>query len=246
MILLEKKVDRVEKILKNELSETILRQAVILNNQSELKAIPSDEELSKLYSFSNRHNARMEALFAKENFRMACRRVFNSSKRIAVIIAVITSIVFGTLLTNRQVRASVSNAVIEWFDIFTHISFYNEEGNDEVLVDWFPTYLPEGFLETDKFMTVDFCSIEITNQENERIFMDYYFSDEITFSVDNEHSDYSVLFVSGIEYHIFETPSNAERAKVLWQKEGYSFSIESSLATDELMKIATSVVIVKN
>ena len=45
------------------LFDALLRQAVIDNYEEELAAIPDEQELSAVYSFSDTHNARMKNLF---------------------------------------------------------------------------------------------------------------------------------------------------------------------------------------
>lgn len=42
--------------------EEMFRLAVIKNHEKELADIPSEEELKKVYSFSERHNERMRKL----------------------------------------------------------------------------------------------------------------------------------------------------------------------------------------
>ncbi|NLB42433.1 MAG: hypothetical protein GX815_09265 [Clostridiales bacterium] len=44
----------------NALFEAVFRQAIIENYQQELTEIPSEIELAKIYTFSERHNERMK------------------------------------------------------------------------------------------------------------------------------------------------------------------------------------------
>jgi hypothetical protein len=51
------------KVYDNDFLEDMLRYAVIENHNREMAELPSNEELANLYTFSERHNARMKALF---------------------------------------------------------------------------------------------------------------------------------------------------------------------------------------
>ena len=59
----------MSKYLSEEEFEEIFAQAVIKSFEDELAAIPPREELEKMYTFSNRHKARMEELFEEDRKR---------------------------------------------------------------------------------------------------------------------------------------------------------------------------------
>ena len=60
----------MSKYLSEEEFEEIFAQAVIKSFEDELAAIPPREELEKMYTFSDRHKARMEELFEEDKFHI--------------------------------------------------------------------------------------------------------------------------------------------------------------------------------
>lgn len=230
--------------LGKEISEAVLRCAVIENHNREIADIPSEEELSKLYTFSKQHEARMKILFAKENYRLIRRKIFKISKNIAAVLIITFAVLFGTLLTNSDVRAAVEQVIIKWFEEFTRFSFSNQETVEE-LAEWYPSYMAADFDETEKYFFTNIRSIEFRNQGNDSISLDYSLADRISFAIDNEHSTYNIIENNGIEYHVFPSESDEYKTKIIWYKSGYGFILESNIDLDELIKIATSVILIK-
>ena len=77
------------------LFEAMLKQAVIKSHMKELAALPPEEELRKMYTFSERHNKRMRKLFAKERRRAIFADVYRYAKLAAAVICVATTVIFS-------------------------------------------------------------------------------------------------------------------------------------------------------
>lgn len=232
----------MENDLGKEISEAILRYAVIENHNREMAAIPSDEELAKLYTFSKRHEARMKALFAKENYKLIRRKIFKVSRNIAAVLIIMAVVLFGALLTNSDIRAAVKQVIIEWYDKFTRFNFSDQDAVEEN-AEWYPSYMIEGFKETEIFFVGVVRSIEFRNQENNLITFDYGLADSVSYAIDNEHSTYETIENDGVEYHVFPAESNEYTSKIIWYDSGYAFYLNSKADLDELLKIAFSVII---
>lgn len=221
-------------------SEAMLRYAVIENHNREMAELPSDEELAKLYTFSDRHNARMKALFSKEARKAALKAVFKMSKRVAAVLIISIAVLFAALLTNSDVRAAVGRTIVEWFEGFTSFRFQGEETENMDGV-WVPEYLPDGFTLTAEYPNDLFTSVEYGDQAGVVIYFDYSSDESFTVSTDNENSDYEIVVHEGIEYHVFTAKSDEYRSKILWKRGSFGFSLVSALNSDELLKMALSV-----
>ncbi len=229
---------------KNELDdvifEALLRKAVIENHQRELSALPTKGELSELYTFSHRHEKRMNSLFAAERRKSAWAKIVYISKRAAAVFVIALTILSVALLTVPQVRATVWGTMVEWYNEFTKFSFSKEQTADEN-TEWRPKYLPKGFTESNAYSLITSKTVEYMNENGVLISLDYSISGNTSVTVDNEHSNYRSVNKHGVEYHVFEAETSEHTSKIIWENEGISFYIKSIITDDELLKVALSV-----
>jgi hypothetical protein len=234
----------MDKKLREAISETILRCAVIENHNREMAAIPPNEELAKIYEFSERHEARMKKIFAKERRREVRVKIYITCKKISFIIMVAIVMFFGASLTKPNFRAAVRQTTIEWYSQFTRFSF-NETGETGVadkLEEWYPAYLPNGFEESSVSNIGGVMSrIEFTNESGEYISLEYSFAEGFSIGVDNEHSDFKNILYDGVEYYVFSSESDEYSKKIIWYEDNYRFYLLSMINIDEMLKMAASV-----
>ena len=62
-----------------------------------------------------------------------------------------------------------------------------------------------------------------------------------TTAVDNEHTDYSRVKVSGSEGHLFEAQDKDNASMLIWEKHGIVFNLIAVLEGKELIRIGESV-----
>jgi hypothetical protein len=220
--------------------EAVLRQAVIKNNMDEIEAIPSDEELAKLYTFSERHSKRMKKLFSADKRKETFTVVYKWGKVAVVAICVSATLVFGILLTSAEVRKTVGDVIVTWFEKFT--KFQSEESNEEFTKhNWSPRYVPAGYNMLESYEFGSMSVIEYGNQSGSKIELDYMPSDG-AISVDNEGREYSVMVENDIVYHLFKAfPEDEHKGNtVVWDMGGYRFTILGYCDIDELLKMAVS------
>ncbi|MCL2018959.1 MAG: DUF4367 domain-containing protein [Oscillospiraceae bacterium] len=223
----------------DSLFEAFLRQAVIINHQNEMAAIPPRKELEKMYAFSNEHNLRMKKLFAADKRQETFAVVIKCIKVAVIAACVSATMLFFTLLTSADFRKAVGDVIVTWFDKFTE--FRSSQGSEDFTErDWSPKYLPEGFTLVDTIGTTGFM---FTNTEEVRIIFNYKEIDSST-SVDNEDMKYSVIVEDEIIYHLFETIIKDDKYEdnvIVWDMDGYRFTVMGNYNIDELVKIALSV-----
>jgi len=221
--------------------EAMLRLAVIECYETEMETIPPQEELEKMYKFSDRHERRMRKLFARVRRMEIWKTVRKYSHRAAAVFVLILSLLFSALMLNGNVRAAVQKTFIEWFDKFTRFTF---SGGAEIDADseWVLTYVPDGFTESESFEVIGKTAI-YTNEHDERLIFKYNPTQGYSIAIDNEDYDYSTFFDNGIEYHLFVPLIDYKFLSILWEQEGFAFRVtfEESKDQDELIKTALSV-----
>ncbi|MCL2386180.1 MAG: DUF4367 domain-containing protein [Defluviitaleaceae bacterium] len=225
--------------LRNEVSETILRRAIIDAFNQDMAEIES--EPAEPYTFSEAHNARMRALFRREARREAMSKFYDKAKRAAIIVMLTISTLFGTLLTDANFRATVRDALITRYEQFTLFRFIGEnyEVGDS---DWLPSFIPYGFelIETVEFHIGRLIVWEHPN--GNYIQFEYFSAEGAIVGVDNEYTEMSFIKLDGIEYFVITPLAGSEHSfQVLWLMNGYVFTLISSLDSEILLEIAISV-----
>ena len=219
--------------------EALFGQAVIDNFYEELNSLPSDEELAKQYPFSQAHEMRMKKLFAKNDRRDMLQNAAKWSRRLAAAIAIVVTLLFVSLMTVPQVRAVVVQTLTEWYEKFVRFTS-NVPASEKKNLE--PKYIPDGFVEIVREETHMLVTI---------IYMDFNEDQIITFlsasaasastSVDNEDKDYTILEISGIDYHLFTSLDSSGENSIVWEMSGQRYSIMSTISVEALTKMAISV-----
>jgi len=221
----------------DRLFDALFSQAVIDNYEDEIRSIPSESELAKLYTFSDLHTARMEKLIRSAERFEKMQTTIKWIRRSAAVMVVALTVLFGALMTVSDVRAVIVKTVIEWFDKFT--KFTSEQADPDEMEEWAPSYIPEGFLETARD---NFAGMLTISYENENTVIDFtcvVASGSI--SVDNENQNYFIVEEKDTTYHIFENREIGEMNIIVWDQESYRFSIKSLLPVSDILQVAKSV-----
>ena len=209
--------------------EALFSQAVIDNFNEELDSYALGTESNEHYKYSSQHENRMRALFLREKRKENIRKAARYSKRIAAVIILTLSILFGSLMFVPEVRAVVFETVIEWFDQF--VRFYSnasvvEKANLE------PTFIPDGFWEEHRDGGETMTIVIYINHDGVRILFESQLVDA-QMSVDNEGYEYELKQFDAVEYHIFTAIEGEKRNMIVWEVNEQRYKISSEY---QLMK----------
>ncbi len=231
---------------KNEMNdivfEALFRQAVIDDFNDEINSAQSNELLSKMYSFSEEFDNRMKKLLTKDRRKEYFKKTVHYSRKVASILFIVLGLLFGSLLLNTEVRASVGKVLVEWYEKFTTFSF-----KDEVVIDetkhWILGHIPEGYSQKNYEVLGRIKNIEYANIQGDKIRFTYVPDNSITnISVDNENHEIDTFMLLGNKaYSIIATNKEFDNG-IIWNMEGHTFDLWSKLPIDELKKIAESMV----
>jgi len=230
----------ISKEVDNQLWETLLKLAVAQNHYHELIAIPSEDELSGQYSFSPQFSRRMRSLIWKDKTTRVKRSFSQYSVKIAISIAIILALTFGTVMTIPEVRATVVNVIIEWFDTNTSFRFSGNVPSQETSNLWQPSYLPQDFHEFSTTKTGAMTTVIYKNDEKLIYFVYAQAHDGYSLSVDNEHSYYAQININGVKADLFKAQTEEDCSHIIWQENGTSLHLISTISYEELIKMAES------
>lgn len=226
--------------MKDVIFEALFRQAVIDRFEEELAAVPSNDELSRLYSFSEKHILKMRKLFSSDRRIMRAAAFAKWTKRTAAAIVITTTVLFAALMFVPEVRAAVVNTIIEWYEEFTKFTSKGQPPSEPHA--WIPEYVPEGYAEIGRTSSAGMISIDYQDTSGNLLFFISSPSDN-SLSVNNEDVEYRKEVLDGVEYYIFEGAAADQYNAVICEIDGrqYRLSAEGVLPVDELIKILQSV-----
>lgn len=218
--------------------DALLRQAVIDNFFDELESLPSAGELAVMFKPSEAHKTRMKRLFTAEKRKEILHTTLVWSKRVAAVITIATTILFASLMLVPEVRAIITDTIIEWHERFARFAPSSTTDANKTKLE--PMYIPDGFSEEMRDNNETMSIILYMNKNNELITFQSSLS-EATTLVDSEDRVYETRNVEGVEYHIFAAEGSKSENIIVWDNQGQRYIVISTISIDELLKMALSV-----
>jgi len=222
----------------NIVFESMLKEAVAANFRSKMEVLPLEEQLLKEYPPSPEHVAKMKSLFKRERRIETVKKLLSFTKAAVVVLCVAATVFFSALMLVPQVRATVRDAIVQFFGLFTQVEFTPTESADREVGSFSLRHIPDGYGQTDVYEYGDnFIRIYGDADGNTLIF---HISPPDTHAGDTEHRAYRTEIHKGITYHIYEALDTNTNSDVSWAQNGFMFSLTGSIPVDELMKTAYS------
>jgi hypothetical protein len=207
----------------SDLFDLTLKQAIIENHSVEMAAIPSEEKLAKLYTFSDEHNKKIKKIFQADKQR----EIFIIGKKWGMIAACVL-ITFAALITNPNINPLLRPDT----GIEVNPDFAN----------FIPSYVPEGFEFSQAYRSKEytFVMIDFIDQDGNTIKIDV--NDNA--GAGGFEDDPNVTWVEvagGRNAYIYDFGTGVKMLR--WWSKKYSgqYNITAELETEELIKIAESI-----
>lgn len=232
-------MNNVDDIIFDALFERVVKDKYI----AEINAIPSNEELAKLYPLSPQFDVRMKKVFARYRKKEIFTKISRLAQKVAVVVLILSTVFFGVLLTNPEVRAAVGNVVIEWFEKFTSITFTSDEPSAESK-ELRPIYMPDGYSIISIETIINITDIVISDDSGNQIMFFYRPGSDVTnISIDNEnHIIENFIINENTAFKITAIDNEFENG-IIFVYENYVIEIWGKIPIDELVKMAESVVV---
>lgn len=215
---------------------------------AEFKAIPPREELEKMYTFSERHNKMMEALFAEMRRRERFESYFRAVRKVAIVMLALIGCAVVSLKVVPTVYAYVEAWITENADdrlIFKDKDMEEDRGEKEDL-RFELGYVPEGYeLVGENVGKTGICTISYGNCDGNILKFNYYKSTTGTqLSANTEGVLSEKVEIDGIIYYVFD--DGKEGTIVAWNREEYLFKLNGVFKTSIMLDIAKSVMAVED
>lgn len=202
-------------------------------------------------AFSARYLA-WEKKFLRDPIGFSKRTIrprWEAALRSAACFLLVVSVSLGVFLSfSPQARAWVTAWFTEQHKDHVTYRFRGENLPTEALRDWVPTYLPDGYEQTDYIDLVNMVNILYNNDDPsmEIEFSYQLLTDGSEYSLDDEHHTPSHVSIHGMSGQ-FLTATNGTQNMLIWFDEAnhHVFLLMSRQSRDILIQIAESVVLVK-
>lgn len=192
-------------------------------------------------AFSRRYLRRREALL--QNPFPVLRPLWQRALRAAVWMLVAAGIALGGLWLNPSTRAWVERVI---FNRYPEVDEYRFSGDPEDVGDLGnirPSYVPDGFVETEALELMG--NWYITYQNEAGFYIDLYViaaTDGSSLLFDNEHSTRSDITVNGMRGQLYTATSPEFSNRLILSDENRHcvYSLTSTVGTDILIQMAES------
>ena len=231
---------------KKLLDEQTFREIAQKASDKMLEDIPSEEELSKQYTFSDNFEKKMKRLLNQEESKKTIKPMTHRVRwrRVTLIAAIVIVLSACASMSVHAVRSAVFDFFVSVYESFSTVSYQkNNDFDQDVSIpgtieqSYAPTFLPPGYAKTDEE------KLDIRNTV-------YYSNDEgfeITYTqetivgksnwIDTETGEYEILYINGVE--AFYANEN-KISKLVWTDNVYTYSIRGLIGKDHALKMAAS------
>lgn len=224
----------MNKQLEDKLFDDILYQAFEDDLKSELTALPSDEELSAVYSPSSHLERRIKKLY-----RHTSKTAVQVCKRCVVMLLLICSLTFGICMLSPDVRASVKKVFMSVFG--THVTLYFE--TEEIPIGLYTmNYIPKGYELKEQFEMAEagIYTYDFVDTHGNTFIIEYAAVDG-TAGIDNERHDIIQVKIGEYDGIYAESKKDREYAVLIWSDKVNQFTLRAMLPMNEMIKIAEKI-----
>ncbi|MCL1884582.1 MAG: DUF4367 domain-containing protein [Defluviitaleaceae bacterium] len=229
--------DNTADMERNEkLFDALLKVALEEVIDREMNALPSSEELNKMYPPSDAMKKRFDAILESANEESTIKRVTRIAGRVAAVFAIFFTVSTIVLMSVEASRVFILNTIINIYDdhvVFDFGAIGHTADNEDAIYEFVPTsfsYVSSQHLDT---MSV----FIFTNEEGERIILQRHIGTTLRIAVDNENREFQTAEIDGNELHIFEASSDTYSHVIMWSEGGYVFNMISSIDLDRLFGV---------
>jgi len=225
-----------EEPLNDSLFEAMLSQALKDFFVQELNELPSEEELSETVSISELQEARMKKLFAKAERQERIQAAMKWTRQAAAVVVVVITVLFGSLMITRDVRAAVISTVVHWADGITH--FFTNGANLE-LAAMEPKFIPDGYTESAKVRTEDLIAITYTDSSGSIILLRAIPANS-SLEINIVDMEYEQILIKNVIYHVFQSELAGKLNYIVWDTHDRRYYVGAQLPVEQLLEIAQS------
>lgn len=176
------------------------------------------------------HNA-----LVREKLSKIRKIVVMASKRIAVAIMILSTLLTVACASIKPLRENVFNAIITWYEDYFTFAFAESPEEVTSMTDLTFTYLPDGYAITSDVSVGGYREVLIENGEKLITYLRRPYSEE------DDYFDEHLIKMEEIDINartvIYLTDAKGSTNALTWIENGYWYMINSDIDKSELIKI---------
>ncbi len=205
----------------------------------EMSNLPSNEELNRIYKPSAELDKRIKRIIRQYRFTKTMKQV----NKIAAGFILGLCLMAIPLLSVEASRNAIINAIVEYKNKHTKIQFSDEtmpSVSDANSIFYYPTYLPEGFYETERLTLENTLYIRYRNKSGEEILIQQSAANTGSLLIDSENMDFVEVSVEKNKAFYLKAKSSGEKNTLMWEYERIVIKITSLFDSKEMIQIGES------
>lgn len=210
---------------------------------SDFADIPSSTDLKGQHTFSERFENKIAEIILGFDRRSAKRKTAGRVLLIAAVIALLIAFAMSFSAVRERTYELFSLHTYRFTDYsFVPVSDEADGGtlepSEELKIHYRLSALPDGFTEKERFDSPLNCMTVYENENNELIiFQQCTITSE--FRINTENAECTELTADGITFYCSYA---YVVSTLLWEQEGYAFTLDSPYPSEEAVKIARSMI----
>lgn len=232
----------MDKLFNEEIFDFLLEKAFVKHEKELQKTYPDDEELEKEYPISRKKIRRYKNIIKEKEYGK--KLIWMYVNRAAVAFLCIISLIFGFVMTNSEVRASVESVVLKWYDKYTEFVFNETSGGFDSykLEDFKIGYIPENFELQHEEIYDDMRDVCFINtKKDDAIFVIQIFDTaQTSVFVDNEQMLFEKTKIGSNEAWIMYNDADGYGSLLIVDTK-FSILVVGDLSKEEIIKIAVNI-----
>ena len=205
------------------------------------EALPSDEEIEKMYPLSKGGERKYKKIAKARSHTLPLPFVY--FRRVAAVFLIVISLAFAILLISPGVRAAIADTVVEWYEKYIKFNFGNSSDTNENILNYNELnigYIPEGFELESSSEDSSTREYIYTADNGGYIVVAIYSSDTTSVSVDIEDVAYEEMTINNNKAFFTQDESDGLGVLVVGNS-SYTILITSYLEKSEIIKIAENI-----
>ena len=223
------------------LSERFLRRMDKLVRQERLQHKQEHQEITQITSVGSSTAVEIPAnLDARKPFRL------NSRHKRRLLIAVIILTILVSAASVSASREAIVGFIVQVFERFSTIVFnaptetsdttQNPSASNDLQARE-PSFIPEGYHQTEQTLIVNLQQIVYTNETGQEIIYSQHDKANTQMIIDTEGIQIEKLTINGYQAIYY---SKKGLGSVIWEDELYAYTVSGMIARDELIRMANS------
>ena len=207
------------------------------------EATPTDEALEEMYPLPKRLARKYKKIAKARKYKLPLPLIY--LRRVAVVLLAFVSLTFVILATNSNVRAAVTDAIVQWYKEYINIDFGklpDSDASDEIpdLDALRIGYIPDGFELTSSNEDSDLREYVYATVDEKILIVGLYSSETADVGVDIEDVTFEEITINDDQAFLSYNESFGVGTLVVGNSK-YMIVISGELEKSELIKIAENI-----